>query len=229
VCWNTVCVMLQANHARTQGHHWAGTWWPMGGVSVTAVRSPTTVTSQAIPLLGLRPPSHVKAPRGVTLAPLQDVLVCRLDRQDSSLKQKLLSVFVTTKSWIKFFLLFHSFAEFFLRIIVEQSTNVLNVINLMTNIPFPPCMFDADTERPVINGCPTTPIIVPKYDQLSNYLPTLNPSDNTGIKTITWNPSNANTNYIVTGPLTVTYTVTDFSSNTATNSASCTMTIAIRG
>lgn len=73
-----------------------------------------------------------------------------------------------------------------------------------------------DTENPTITNCPTSPIVVRKYEQLAPRLPVLNAIDNTGVRSFTINPANANTTLFVENDLTVTYTATDFQGNIAT-------------
>jgi hypothetical protein len=82
-----------------------------------------------------------------------------------------------------------------------------------------------DTEKPVINNCPTTPISIRKYEALPPRLPQLTVTDNTAIRSFTISPSNANTTYFVSNNLQVVYTATDFDGNVET----CTVNVEVTG
>ncbi|WAQ97075.1 SVEP1-like protein [Mya arenaria] len=81
-----------------------------------------------------------------------------------------------------------------------------------------------DNTDPVFPDCPAQAIVVRRNELLSTYLPTLNPTDNTAIKSFTWTPVNAYTTYVVANDLNVVFRAEDFNSNTAT----CTIQIIIR-
>ncbi|XP_060563936.1 uncharacterized protein LOC132723281, partial [Ruditapes philippinarum] len=80
-----------------------------------------------------------------------------------------------------------------------------------------------DTEKPVINNCPTTPISIRKYEALPPRLPQLTVTDNTAVRSFTITPSNANTTYFVSNNLQVVYTATDFAGNVET----CTVNVEV--
>ncbi|XP_053380898.1 uncharacterized protein LOC123562053 [Mercenaria mercenaria] len=70
-----------------------------------------------------------------------------------------------------------------------------------------------DTEKPVINNCPTDPIIIGKYELLQPKLPQLTVTDNTGVRSFTIEPKNANTTLYVSTNLNVIYRATDHAGN----------------
>ncbi|KAH3872746.1 hypothetical protein DPMN_035968 [Dreissena polymorpha] len=82
-----------------------------------------------------------------------------------------------------------------------------------------------DTEKPVIANCPSSGIVLNRYERLAGYLPILSVTDNTMVRDLTVSPRNARTTYYVEAPLTVIFTATDH----AGNSASCSIPVTLRG
>ncbi|XP_052242514.1 sushi, von Willebrand factor type A, EGF and pentraxin domain-containing protein 1-like [Dreissena polymorpha] len=81
-----------------------------------------------------------------------------------------------------------------------------------------------DTEKPVIANCPSSGIVLNRYERLAGYLPILSVTDNTMVRDLVVIPRNARTTYYVEAPLTVIFTATDH----AGNSASCSIPVTLR-
>ncbi|KAL5018908.1 hypothetical protein ScPMuIL_004630 [Solemya velum] len=71
-----------------------------------------------------------------------------------------------------------------------------------------------DTESPRFLSCPQT-LQVSRYSKLGNYLAVPTATDNFGIKSFTMEPKNANTTFVASDDLNVTFTATDYQGNTA--------------
>ena len=82
-----------------------------------------------------------------------------------------------------------------------------------------------DDEEPVLEGCPTSEIVIPKLTA-AGFTPPVPKDNSNGIKTFSVTPVNYDPSVVLTADLTITYSSEDFNSKKA---ADCTVSIRIKG